>query len=154
MNQEQKNILKAIESTRPFLNLSDQIVHAYNELIARYHAIAKEEQSKSNPIDKVNVGDIFVCSWGHGQTNIEYYQVTRKTKKTIALRALALKVDLRAEHYNVVSPNVDVYSRETITRRKVQEFDGDICISIGSLGKSAMLWNGKARRQTASGYGH
>lgn len=35
------------------------------------------------------VGDIFSCSWGYGQTNVDFYKVTRVMKKQIEVRPIA-----------------------------------------------------------------
>ena len=45
-----------------------------------------------NANEKVKVGDIFVNSWGYDQTNIDYFQVTSKTKKGIKIRAINSEV--------------------------------------------------------------
>ncbi len=37
------------------------------------------------PQHNIKVGDIFYHSWGYEQTNIDYYQVVKTTKKTISL---------------------------------------------------------------------
>lgn len=42
----------------------------------------------TNPISKIKVGDIFVDSWGYDQTNIDFYQVVRKSKKCIFIRPI------------------------------------------------------------------
>lgn len=39
----------------------------------------------------VKVGSIFRMSWGYGQTNINYFQVTRLTDKGIFIREIASK---------------------------------------------------------------
>lgn len=37
----------------------------------------------------LQVGDVLVSSWGYDQTNIDYYQVTRRTAKTVSIRPIA-----------------------------------------------------------------
>ncbi|MET1995961.1 hypothetical protein [Enterococcus faecium] len=32
---------------------------------------------------KINVGDIYYSSWGYEQTNVTFYQVVRRTEKTV-----------------------------------------------------------------------
>ena len=34
-------------------------------------------------------GDIFVCSWGYDQTNVDFYQVVKRTPKTVTVRQVA-----------------------------------------------------------------
>lgn len=37
---------------------------------------------------EIKVGDIYVASWGHGQTNVDAYQCVRRTAKTAYLRGI------------------------------------------------------------------
>ena len=37
----------------------------------------------------VAVGDVFKSSWGYGQTNVDFYQVTALTKKGVKVREIA-----------------------------------------------------------------
>jgi hypothetical protein len=152
MTKEQQKIMKALEAIKPFLSLSDDMKRAHNDLVKRYKAI-EAEKTELKPIDKVTVGDIFVSIWGYEQSNVEFFQVTRKTKSTIALRRLRNEIIETGEFYDSVIPNVDYPSEESITRKKV--FDCHDLISIKLSGfKSAMLWNGKSAKQTAFGRGH
>ena len=41
-----------------------------------------------NATDKVKIGDVFVYSWGYDQTNINFFQVIGKTKKSIKVREI------------------------------------------------------------------
>ena len=152
MNKEQEKIMKALEAIKPFLSLSDDMKRAHNELVKRYKAI-EAEKTKPRPIEKVSVGDIFISIWGYEQSNVEFYQVTRKTKSTIALRRVRNEIVEKGEFYDSVMPNVDYPSEESITRKKVFDNDDFISIKLSSF-KSAMLWNGKSAKQTAFGRGH
>ena len=40
------------------------------------------------PQHNIKVGDIFYNSWGYEQTNIDFYQVVKTTKKTITLKGI------------------------------------------------------------------
>lgn len=40
------------------------------------------------PRHNIKIGDVFVYSWGYDQTNIEYYQVTATTDKTVTIREI------------------------------------------------------------------
>jgi len=37
----------------------------------------------------INIGDIFVHSWGYDQTNIDFYQVVRKTLNSVIVSPIA-----------------------------------------------------------------
>ena len=41
-----------------------------------------------NVTEEVSVGDIFYNSWGYDQTNVDWYQVTRKTSKTVFMKRI------------------------------------------------------------------
>ena len=50
-----------------------------------------------NSIESVKIGDIFTRSWGYDQTNINFFQVTRKTKKCIFVREIESTRDYDAQ---------------------------------------------------------
>ena len=152
MTKEQDKIMKALEAIKPFLSLSDDMKRAHNDLVKRYRAI-EEEKAQPKPIEKVTVGDIFVSIWGYGQSNVEFFQVTRKTKSTIALRQLRSEIVETGEFYDSIMPNTDYPTEESITRKKVFEHHELLSINLSSF-KTAMLWNGKAAKQTAFCRGH
>lgn len=35
-----------------------------------------------------NIGDVFYSSWGYDQTNVDFYEVVRKTAKTVYVREI------------------------------------------------------------------
>jgi len=51
----------------------------------------KKEQAakKAEMIKNIKVGDIFYRSWGYEQTNVDFYQVVRKTKSSVVVREVA-----------------------------------------------------------------
>lgn len=55
---------------------------------------AEREARAAAYMDAVSVGDIFYSTWGYEQTNVDFYQVTRKTAKTLTLRPISsIKLD-------------------------------------------------------------
>lgn len=40
----------------------------------------------------VKIGDIFRCSWGYEQTNVDYYVVVKVTKKMVTLQEIGSEV--------------------------------------------------------------
>lgn len=36
----------------------------------------------------VKIGDVFACSWGYDQTNVDFYQVVKRSPKTVTLREI------------------------------------------------------------------
>lgn len=56
---------------------------------AQQNAARKAERSKPHDI---RVGDIFRCSWGYDQTNIDYYEcIALKGKRQIVIRQIGLQ---------------------------------------------------------------
>lgn len=59
-----------------------------------YHIPTKEEKEK-NQIDnfnKVQIGDIYVNTWGYDQTNQDFYQVVDKRGKSVYFRKINGKI--------------------------------------------------------------
>jgi hypothetical protein len=40
------------------------------------------------PKPSIQIGDIFVCSWGYGQNNVTYYQVVQVLPKSVVVREI------------------------------------------------------------------
>jgi len=53
-------------------------------------ASAREE--KKNMVNPFSLGEIFYDSWGYGQTNIDWYQVTKVNPKSVIVRRLEADV--------------------------------------------------------------
>lgn len=89
----------------------------------------KEYQEPQHNIKK---GDIFYHSWGYEQTNIDYYQVIKTTKKTISL----IRIKGSAEEYNnsgmtgSVIPIKDNFVDDETIRKTPYLLDGKWCISF------------------------
>jgi hypothetical protein len=64
---------------------------ARDERLASYHekiAAAEREKAVANPL---KVGDLLRSSWGYDQTNVDYYQVTKVTKRSVEIREVGLE---------------------------------------------------------------
>jgi hypothetical protein len=103
----------------------------------------------------VVVGDIFDCSWGYDQTNIDYYQVVRMSKSgtTVWLRRLCTAVTETSAQANKVAPLPDTFYGNEILQRRLRFTYGEWHVSIASYA-SASLWNMAPRWETAAGFGH
>jgi hypothetical protein len=44
-------------------------------------------------MNDIQIGDIFCASWGYDQTNVDFYEVVRKTAKMIELREIWMWID-------------------------------------------------------------
>lgn len=63
-------------------------IHDFEERMARraaYAAAQREERSKPHSLA---VGDVLMASWGYDQTHIDYYQVTRVTRRQVWVRPI------------------------------------------------------------------
>lgn len=122
--------------------------------------------TKPDPIteEAVTVGDIFCCSWGYDQTNIDYYEAVAvsKTGRVKIQMIDTQKID-STQTTDVVAPVPGAYISEA-TGYKVPKFyecGGTQCyISINSystarrVARDAFEALTVTHHQTAWGYGH
>ena len=66
----------------------------------------------------VKVGDVFVESWGYDQTNVDFYQVTKTTKKMVEIKPIAGKT-VGDGHSTRVVPDVGNFIGGYIAEKKV-----------------------------------
>ena len=73
-----------------------------------------------NPINEIKVNDIFVYSWGYDQTNIDFFQVIRKTKKCIIIRKIKSKNDYDNQSMTGYSmPDINNFEEDSKELRKI-----------------------------------
>jgi len=91
----------------------------------------------------VEVGDIFVCSWGYDQTNIDFYKVVKKTKTGVSIVPMSKKVIEYSDRYMTgkVLPG-EVFVGSKPIRRKLNKYGDKYYISINSF-SSAQKWSGR-----------
>ena len=63
-----------------YCSTADRTIY-YGTITIKATDVTKVEK----PLPTVNVGDIYVCSWGYDQTNIDYYKVVNVKNKTVNL---------------------------------------------------------------------
>lgn len=108
------------------------------------------------------IGDILVSSWGYDQTNIDFYQVTKVTKSSVWLRSIRGQVSEARAYDDMLTPVRDAFTEDKahVHRWNLVHWHGErhwqYQCRLGSKhgGYSASLWDGTARAQTGSGYGH
>lgn len=119
-------------------------------------AAPKEVPSKTEPASTsaVKKGDIFVCSWGYDQTNIDFYEVVAvsKTGKSVKIdRMTKERVGQTEGRYE--DRVIPVATTGEVETRKIgRGYKG--LPEINTKYGYATLWDGKPQNQTASGYGH
>lgn len=88
------------------------------------------------------VGDVLESSWGYEQTNVDFYQVTRATPKTVLLRPISAHREQGETfgNYHVV-PNIGQFTAGP-SRYKVHNLDGDPYVMVKSFA-IARKWTGE-----------
>lgn len=110
------------------------------------------------PAPEPKIGDILYASWGYDQTNIDYYQVVAVTKSSVRIREIGKRY-AQGDHFTQVSvtPVVGQFVDENVKgelHRVRKTYKGiGYAVTLDTY-KSAWLWDGKARNETAAGYGH
>lgn len=75
-------------SFKSYETLQALIEKTINELEARQAAKAERLAARYAP-HNLTIGEIFRCSWGYDQTNVEFYQVIATTKNKVTLCEIA-----------------------------------------------------------------
>lgn len=117
-------------------------------------------------VEKVEIGTIFVSSWGYDQTNIDFYKVIKMTDKTVWLQEVEKEYLKQTgwAHYEVKATNIPkiytkfIYNNEgykvgekeveaPIIRKKLGESYGKVYVRISSF-EYAYVWNGQTKIET------
>ena len=126
-------------------------VDAINEFIARVSAnqetdrIRKIEDKKFKKelFDTVEIGSIFVCSWGYDQTNVDAYQVIeKKGAATLVLKEISLSTVEDSDHGHMSCNVIPVKDSFLENSKSMEKRINRYGISLNSY-SSASLWNGK-----------
>jgi len=95
----------------------------------------------NKPLPSVNIGDIYVCSWGYDQTNIDYYKVTNVKNKTVNLVSIGQKRNYTGPMQGECVPDPSVVGNKIYTKRMIPNGDS---VSFKMTSYSwAYKWNGK-----------
>ncbi len=90
----------------------------------------------------LEIGDILSSSWGHEQTNTDFYAVVAKTEKTVTIRQLQQTSTYTGHDYGHTLPVKDAfYGNHTITK-KVQEGNWIRLTSYSSASPCEEIING------------
>jgi hypothetical protein len=118
--------------------------------------LRQEWRGTNEQREKIKVGDIFCCSWGYEQTNVDFYQVVFKSTAgaTVGLREIAcesvgLTGNSMADH---VIPRKDVFiTNAPIIKKRVQFSGGNPVLTMSSY-SSASLWRSDSKPEYRSWY--
>lgn len=90
---------------------------------ARAKAKAEEKIKNDKLAAEVQVGDIFVCSWGYEQTNVNFYQVvenpTAKTVKVREIKGELIEDDGYGSMSGRVKPRPNVWAEEEVLTKRL-----------------------------------
>lgn len=103
----------------------------------------------------VAVGDVFECSWGYDQTNVDFYQITRKTEKTVWARRISAKRSPSGWLQNFVVPTRNDFlekrhefdDRHLEIKRRLNYGPYGAYFAVNRF-SSAVKWNGDALHET------
>lgn len=98
------------------------------------------------PLPTVNVGDIYVCSWGYDQTNIDYYKVVNVKNKTVNLVSIGQKRNYTGTMQGECVPDPSVEGNKIYTKRMI---DNGNSVSFKMTSYSwAYKWSGESNHFT------
>lgn len=114
---------------------------------------AKQAEKAEEFMKQVKVGDFFYSSWGYEQTNIDFYQVTKKTAKTVWLRPVSSNVTATGCMTAVETPKRDHFTSNSHVssegkRCKMQGYGSRPSVRICDYA-DAYLWTGKPMRSSS-----
>ncbi len=100
--------------------------------------------SKQSKNQKLKVGDVLICNWGYGQTNIEFYKIIDKTKLGVKIIPMDDEIIEWDENtwFGKKIPSKPKYGAKPMTRKiKQSQYSGEY-ISITSY-SGAWKWDGE-----------
>lgn len=107
------------------------------------------------------VGDVFYCSWGYDQTNVDFYEVVGVTKSGKSVRVQACRsemVDDNGPATHVVPVAGSVWGSDGVQTKRLRTHyrDGTPCTPAFFVASyaDAYLWDGAAKYETGQGWGH
>jgi hypothetical protein len=114
----------------------DRTICSYNVIVSS-ESVTKVEK----PLPTVNVGDIFVSSWGYDQTNIDFYKVLNVKNKSAILVEIGQTRNYTGHMQGICIPDHTVVGKKLLTKR-IQVVGNKPCFKLTSYA-SAFLWDGK-----------
>jgi hypothetical protein len=106
-------------------------------VITNESSVTKEE----HPLPTVNVGDIFVSSWGYDQTNVDFYTVLTVKNKTAVLVEIGKTLNYTGHMQGICIPNPKEVGNKPLTKR-IFSMNGSPYFKMSSYA-SASPWNGR-----------
>ena len=145
----QLRVWKATRRGILFCNAVDRgLPHIQNPLYSYYtvNAYATDVTKVNQPKPKVNVGDIFVCSWGYDQTNIDYYVVRKVKNASVTISPLGQNRTYTGHMQGECTPDITKISDKLITKR-INRCGSSVSLKMTSY-SWAYPWCGKTNMFT------
>lgn len=116
----------------------DELLGSFDSLL-----VTKKEKTQKEEKFEAKVGDIFYSSWGYDQTNVDFYQVVKRTKKSVYLRQVRSQI---VNDNQKVALKDQFYGDEVI-RKVLRVYNDRYSVSLNSF-SSAYQWDGKPKTFT------
>lgn len=97
-----------------------------------WHEKKAERKAERSKAHDVKIGDIFRCSWGYDQTNIDFYQVTKVIGAMVEIREICQMSEETMSMQGECVPSVDNFRGEPMKKR-VSMVCGEPSIKIYSF---------------------
>ena len=112
--------------------------------VIKYKADRKAEQKKANENIKVDVGMIFVNSWGYDQTNVDYYQVVAVKGHNVHVRKIGSEAVKGSDGFMScnVRPVKDSFIGTEVHVKRVSGYNGKPYLSF-SYGSGSLVEEGQ-----------
>ena len=119
---------------------------AGQEANALANELAKIERKAAKKAWKHNlkVGQIFYCSWGYGQTNVDWYEIVEVKGKTVVIQEIAGKRTVEGMDCGYSTPVVGGEGGKKMTKIPQMGYDNEPSIRITSYA-CARLWDGEKK---------
>jgi len=157
-NKKEYNRLIKYYRFRNEQQADDYIKETLNNIKARAEEKEKRKQERLSFKNPAKVGDILVESWGYDQTNIDYYQVVKVSKKSVQIRAINSQY-LESDHFTQdrVKPAKNSFKDKKPLTKMVRggwsNDKNDYYVKMSSY-STASLWDNAPNYQTSIGFGH
>jgi len=120
---------------------AEQKVAEWFKGLLQHKLFVVERRAEQNKAHTLNVGDVITNSWGYDQTNVDCYQITRKTEHFVWLKPIASKL-VPHDGYSPMAGRVVPCPGEFIEGKPEEQHkaSGE---SVGFKFGSGSKWDGK-----------
>ena len=110
----------------------------YSTTVVHKNNVTKAESPKAN----VKVGDIFSCSWGYEQTNVDFYKIVAVLPNSVKYVSIGETRNYTGPMSGECMPDENAIGTEVKTARIKVDNDGSVHFKITSY-STAFPWKGK-----------